>query len=77
MITVSVEQIQRDWEKYLHQVKAGETIIITEGDQPVAEIKPIADHAPQLRPFGLCASEFEVPENFDAPLPDEILDLFG
>ncbi|NJR70799.1 MAG: DUF2281 domain-containing protein [Synechococcales cyanobacterium CRU_2_2] len=28
------------------------------------------------RPFGLCAGEFEVPDDFDAPLPDEILSLF-
>jgi hypothetical protein len=28
------------------------------------------------RPFGLCAGEFEVPDDFDAPLPDEVLSLF-
>ncbi len=77
MITVSAEEIQRDWEKYLHQVKSGETIVITEDDQPIAEIKPVASRGVQLRPFALCAGEFEVPEDFDTPLPDEILDLFG
>jgi hypothetical protein len=25
------------------------------------------------RPFGLCAGEFVVPDDFDAPLPEEIL----
>ena len=30
----------------------------------------------KLRPFGLCAGEFEVPEDFDAPLPEEILNAF-
>lgn len=29
-----------------------------------------------LRPFGLCAGEFVVPDDFDAPLPDEILKTF-
>ena len=29
-----------------------------------------------LRPFGLCAGEFVVPEDFDAPLPEEILNTF-
>lgn len=28
------------------------------------------------RPFGLCEGEFVVPEDFDAPLPTEILDAF-
>jgi len=30
----------------------------------------------QLRPFGLCAGEFVVPADFDAPLPTEILKTF-
>ena len=30
----------------------------------------------KLRPFGLCAGEFVVPEDFDAPLPEEILNAF-
>ena len=30
----------------------------------------------KLRPFGLCAGEFVVPEDFDAPLPEEILKSF-
>ena len=34
-----------------------------------------AKHRKQ-RPFGLCAGEFVVPEDFDAPLPEEILNAF-
>ncbi|HIK10137.1 MAG TPA: type II toxin-antitoxin system Phd/YefM family antitoxin [Oscillatoriaceae cyanobacterium M33_DOE_052] len=30
----------------------------------------------KLRPFGLCAGEFVVPDDFNEPLPDEIVDLF-
>lgn len=29
-----------------------------------------------LRPFGLCAGEFTVPDDFDDPLPEEILKGF-
>ena len=29
-----------------------------------------------MRPFGLCKGKFVVPEDFDAPLPPEILSLF-
>ena len=29
-----------------------------------------------LRPFGLCAGEFAVPDDFDDPLPKEILKEF-
>jgi hypothetical protein len=27
----------------------------------------------QLRPIGLCKGEFTVPDDFDAPLPEEVL----
>ena len=30
----------------------------------------------QLRPYALCADEFRVPENFDDPLPDDVLQYF-
>lgn len=30
----------------------------------------------KLRPFGLCAGEFTVPDDFDDPLPEDILHLF-
>jgi hypothetical protein len=29
-----------------------------------------------LRPIGLCAGDFAVPDNFDAPLPEATLRLF-
>ncbi|MGB4874471.1 MAG: DUF2281 domain-containing protein [Candidatus Competibacter sp.] len=32
---------------------------------------------PQLpRPYGLCAGEFQIPDDFDAPLPESVLELF-
>ncbi|BAZ50585.1 prevent-host-death protein [Nostoc sp. NIES-4103] len=76
MQRVSIDEIQRDPLKYLNQVAAGESFIIVQGDKPIAELKPIIDINKQLRPFGLCAGEFIVPNDFDAPLPEEILNSF-
>lgn len=28
------------------------------------------------RPIGLCAGEFQVPDDFDAPLPEDVIDRF-
>lgn len=44
---------------------------IQDSDEEIIE----ASHK-QLRPFGLCAGEFTVPDDFDAPLPEEILSAF-
>jgi prevent-host-death family protein len=76
MVWVSVEEIQRDLSAYLQRVEAGETLVIVQAGQPVAEVKPIVSGGKALRPFGLCAGEFIVPDDFDAPLPEDILKAF-
>ena len=76
MITISLDEIQRDLLGYLQRVQAGETFVILQADKPVAEIKPVSLVAKQFRPFGLCAGEFRTPEDFDAPLPEEIIEQF-
>lgn len=76
MIRVDVEEIRKDLLAYLQRVEIGETLIITREDKAVAEIKPIMHAAKTLRPYGLCAGEFTVPDDFDEPLPEEILAEF-
>jgi antitoxin (DNA-binding transcriptional repressor) of toxin-antitoxin stability system len=76
MVQVSVEEIQQDLAAYLQRVEAGETVVIVRAGQPIAEMKPVALGTKQLRPFGLCAGEFTVPQDFDAPLPEDILNAF-
>jgi antitoxin (DNA-binding transcriptional repressor) of toxin-antitoxin stability system len=76
MLKITVEEIQQDPWKYLHQVEAGESFVIIQADKAIAELRPITSNSKQLRPFGLCAGEFTVPDDFDAPLPEEILNAF-
>jgi antitoxin (DNA-binding transcriptional repressor) of toxin-antitoxin stability system len=71
-MNVSVEEMKRDPDAVLHRVMEGETLVLTEQDRPVAEIRPI-ERARRPRPFGLAAGSFVVPDDFDEPLPDEIL----
>ncbi len=81
VITISVEDMQRDLTGYLDQVQSGETLLVMQEDKPVAEIKPVAEPSnrngkQQPRPFGLCVGAFVVPDDFDAPLPEDVLSLF-
>lgn len=76
MIQVSSDEIKRDFPAYLERVEAGETLVIVEAGKPVAEIKPILSNSSSLRPFGLCAGEFIVPDDFDESLPDSIVSEF-
>jgi antitoxin (DNA-binding transcriptional repressor) of toxin-antitoxin stability system len=75
VMNMSLEEVKRDPERMLHRVREGETLVITEHDQPVAEIRPI-ESVRRPRPFGLAAGTFVVPDDFDDPLPEEILRSF-
>jgi prevent-host-death family protein len=77
MATITLHEIQQDVVGYLERVRSGETLVVTEKGQPLAEIKPLASApAKGLRPFGLAKGQFVMPDNFDDPLPEEVLRLF-
>jgi len=63
MMRVSVEEIQQDVSAFLQRVEAGETLLIVRTGKPIAEIQPVVVPPEALRPFGLCAGEFTVPED--------------
>ena len=71
-MTVSVEEMKRDPEGVLHRVLEGETLVVTDQNRPVAEIRPI-ERVRRPRPFGLAAGTFIVPDDFDDPLPEDVL----
>ncbi len=76
MAQVNVDDIKQNLPAYLRRVEAGETLVILRAGKPIAEIKPVATGTESLRPFGLCAGEFTVPDDFDAPLPENIIQEF-
>ena len=76
MALVAVEEIKLDLPAYLHRVEAGETLVLTREGKPFAEIRPLAMVVNGLRPFGLATGEITVPDDFDDPLPEEVLKDF-
>jgi hypothetical protein len=42
---------------------------------PISELRAIPS-SKKLRPFGLCAGEFTVPDDFDDLLPENMLSAF-
>lgn len=76
MSIVSLQDLLRDPSGILDRVEAGERFVVAREGHAVAEIRPLARPAPELRPFGLAAGAFSVPADFDAPLPDDLLAAF-
>jgi len=53
----------------------GEEIIIAKAGKPVARLGPLVSSRRRRR-LGILAGKLRVPKDFDAPLPDEVVDAF-
>lgn len=72
---VTVEEIESHPGEYLHRVLEGETLVVFQDDRAVAEIR-LLPPSRELRPIGLAKGDFVVPDDFDAPLPDDLQATF-
>jgi antitoxin (DNA-binding transcriptional repressor) of toxin-antitoxin stability system len=76
MKKVSVADAKAQLSSLLDEVERGGTVTITRHNVPIAEIRAVPRLDGSPRPWGLGKGTFEVPADFDAPLPDEILEAF-
>jgi len=61
--------------RLIDQVNAGEEVVITRHGRPVARLLAVGTGQPRTR--GLLEGRgYWIAEDFDAPLPDDLLDLF-
>lgn len=74
MAEIGVHEAKSTLSDLLRRVAAGEEIIITRSGEQVAKIVPMPRHG--ARTFGADRGLFEVPEDFDGPLPDDLLSAF-
>jgi prevent-host-death family protein len=72
--SVGVHEAKTHLSRLLEDVAAGEEVVITRRGEAVATLVPVQRAA--ARRFGIDEGRFAVPEDFDAPLPDEVLDAF-
>jgi len=75
MQTTNIHEAKTHFSKLLERVSKGEEVIIAKSGTPIARLIPFSPGA-RKRQFGKDSGLFEVPEDFDAPLPDELLALF-
>jgi prevent-host-death family protein len=75
MKEVNTHEAKTHLSRLLRRVAMGEEIIIANRGVPVARLVPVRSKDAD-RKLGTMRGKFVVPDDFDAPLPDEILDLF-
>ncbi len=74
MTEVNIHEAKTQLSKLLRRVSAGEEIVIARSGKPIAKLVPL--DAPPKRKFGVDRGVFEVPDDFDAPLPSDVLAEF-
>ena len=74
MAEVNVHEAKTHLSRLLLRVAGGEEIVIARAGKPVAKLVPIEPKS--RRVIGQDDGLFEVPDDFDAPLPAEVLALF-
>jgi prevent-host-death family protein len=75
MKTVNVHEAKTHLSKLLDRVAAGEEVIIAKAGKPVARLSAVSGES-QERVLGTDKGRFLVPEDFNAPLPPNILKQF-
>ncbi|HVS66737.1 MAG TPA: type II toxin-antitoxin system Phd/YefM family antitoxin [Thermoanaerobaculia bacterium] len=74
MTEVTVHEAKTHLSRLLRRVAMGEEIVISRGGHPVARL--VAIERGEQRQLGIDEGRFEVPADFDAPLPDDLLEGF-
>jgi prevent-host-death family protein len=75
MITVNIHEAKTHLSRLLKRVSMGEEVIIAKAGKPLARIVRLAEK-PQKRTPGQDRGTFKVPEDFDAPLPEDVRKQF-
>jgi len=75
MRIVNIHAAKTQLSRLVEEAAKGEEIVIAKAGKPVARLVSLAEGRPKRRLGGL-AGKVRIPEDFDAPLPDDILDAF-
>jgi antitoxin (DNA-binding transcriptional repressor) of toxin-antitoxin stability system len=73
---INIHDAKTHLSRYLAELSPGEALVLCNRNQPVAELRSLRKKALRKPRIGAAKGEFEVPDSFFEPLPDEILKAF-
>ncbi len=74
MAAINVHEAKTNLSRLLVRVANGEEVVIARAGKPIARLVPMEPKVQRV--IGRDDGLFEVPDDFDAPLPDEVLSHF-
>jgi prevent-host-death family protein len=75
VVEVNIHEAKTNLSRLLSRVAAGEEVVIARAGKPIARLVPFRKPK-RKRTLGLDKGLFEIPEDFDAPLPKDLLAAF-
>jgi prevent-host-death family protein len=72
---VNIHEAKTHLSRLLQRVAAGEEITIARAGVPVAKLVAIENNQ-KVRPLGIARGEIWIADDFDGPLPDDLLAQF-
>ena len=75
MKQVDIHQAKTDLSKLVEHAEAGEEIVIARAGKPAARLVPFARSRGRGR-LGLLDGKFQIPDDFNTPLPDSVVGAF-
>ena len=73
---VNIHEAKTHFSRLLQRVAAGEEVIIARAGVPVARLVAVAPKQGKVRPLGMDEGRIRIADDFDAPLPDDLLKEF-
>jgi prevent-host-death family protein len=73
---VNIHEAKTHFSRLLQRVANGEEVIIARAGVPVARLVPVEPEKPKVRPLGMDRDSIWIADDFDAPLPDDLLKAF-
>ncbi|MGH9160586.1 MAG: type II toxin-antitoxin system Phd/YefM family antitoxin [Vicinamibacteraceae bacterium] len=73
--TVNIHEAKTHLSRLLEEVAGGRDVVIAKAGRPVARLVTASPRKPVRRP-GALKGKLWIADDFDAPLPDDLLDAF-
>jgi len=75
MKIVNVHDAKTHFSRLLNRAQEGEEFLIAKAGKPVARLGPLERRGKKRR-LGLLNGKFKIPDDFNDPLPDEVIEAF-
>lgn len=74
--TVTIDEARANLAHFAKKAAEGEEVILTEGGRPVARLAPVVERTGRRRQPGSMRGMIWIADDFDDPLPKDVLDSF-